>query len=182
MEKAGYLVEEVKDTPSFREATDLQGKLWLGDDFANFDALVQREGDPAAMMIADSVREMAQALPADVIAKILTRRATLTRAFQMFLEEYPLLLCPVSGRLPFADDEDIQSPASMHQVWLDQLTQTGLPLMALPGLVVSTGMVGTAPVGVQLISQRYREDLLLDAGAAIEAGGVPVSPIDPIWS
>ena len=47
MEKAGYLVEEVKDTPSFREATDLQGKLWLGDDFANFDALVQREGDPA---------------------------------------------------------------------------------------------------------------------------------------
>jgi amidase len=53
--------------------------------------------------------------------------------------------------------------------------------MSLPGLVVSTGMAGTAPVGVQLIANRYREDLLLDAGAAIEAGGTPPSPIDPVW-
>jgi len=70
----------------------------------------------------------------------------------------------------------------MAAVWEAQLTQTGLPLMSLPGLVVSTGMVGKSPVGVQLISGRYREDLLLAAGEAIEAGGVPPSPIDPTWA
>jgi amidase len=42
-------------------------------------------------------------------------------------------------------------------------------------------MAGSVPVGVQLISQRYREDLLLEAGFAIEAGGAPPSPIDPVW-
>ena len=40
--------------------------------------------------------------------------------------------------------------------------------------------LGRAPVGVQVVSGRYREDLCLAAGEAIEAGGVPPSPIDPL--
>jgi amidase len=32
---------------------------------------------------------------------------------------------------------------------------------------------------VQVIASRYREDLCLLAGEAIEAGGTPPSPIDP---
>jgi amidase len=39
--------------------------------------------------------------------------------------------------------------------------------------------VGTVPVGVQVLAGRYREDLLLDAGAVIEAAGVPAAPVDP---
>jgi amidase len=56
----------------------------------------------------------------------------------------------------------------------------GIPLMGLPGLVVSTGMVGQVPVGVQLVAARFREEVLLLAGEAIEAGGVPPAPIDPV--
>ena len=40
--------------------------------------------------------------------------------------------------------------------------------LSLPGLSVPTGLVGTAPVGVQLVADSFREDLLLDAGEAIE--------------
>jgi methylenetetrahydrofolate dehydrogenase (NADP+)/methenyltetrahydrofolate cyclohydrolase len=39
--------------------------------------------------------------------------------------------------------------------------------MGLPGLTVTTGTVGRVPVGVQLLAGRYREDLLLQAGATI---------------
>jgi amidase len=60
-----------------------------------------------------------------------------------------------------------------------QLTQVGLPLMGLPGLTITTGLVGRVPVGVQLLAGRYREDLLLQAGAVIEAAGVPTTPVDP---
>ena len=74
----------------------------------------------------------------------------------------------------------MESPAAFGRVMAAQLTQIGLPLMGLPGLTVSTDMVGTAPVGVQLVAGRFREDILLDAGAAIEAGGVPDAPIDPL--
>src|SRR5260221_9361072 len=51
--------------------------------------------------------------------------------------------------------------------------------MGLPGLTVSTGLVGRVPVGVQIVSGRYREDLCLSAGEAIEAGGKPPMPGDP---
>lgn len=182
LEAAGYIVEEIADTPSFREATELQIRLWLGDGFKGFSDAIIREGDPAAITVIESFRAMAEALPADIIGQTMIRRATLTRIFQLFLAEYPILLLPVSGMLPFPHGEDVRSAESLAAVWEAQLIQTGLPLMSLPGIVVSTGMVGTAPVGVQMIAARYREDLLLDAAEAIEAGGTPPSPIDPVWT
>ncbi len=179
---AGYTVEEIADTPSLIEASELQLRLWLGDGFAAFADSVEREADPGALAVLAAVRPHAEALPADVVPQTLIRRAALTRAWLLFLERHPVLLLPVSAELPFADDLDMQSPAAFDRVWRAQLVQTGLPLMGLPGLTVSTGMAGTAPVGVQLIAGRYREDLLLAAGEAIEAGGVPPAPIDPVTS
>jgi len=59
------------------------------------------------------------------------------------------------------------------------LLQVGLAPLGIPALTVTTGLVGHTPVGVQLVAARYREDLCLAAGAAIEAGGVPDMPVDP---
>jgi amidase len=180
LEAAGWEVEEVEHVPPLREASELQLRLWLGDGFAGFMDAAEREGDPGALAVLNSVRHLAAALPADVVATTLVRRATLTRQWLLFLEEYPVLLLPVSAELPFPDDLDLQGAAGMARVGEAQLTQTGLPLIGVPGLVVSTGLVGTAPVGVQIVAQRYREDMCLLAGAAIEAGGTPPAPIDPI--
>jgi amidase len=112
--------------------------------------------------------------------RALTRRATLTREWLLFLEKYPVLLMPVSGELPFADQLDRKDEASFARVWHAQLTQIAIPFFGLPGLTVSTGLVGRVPVGVQLVAGRFREDLCLAAGEAIEAGGTPPSPIDPV--
>jgi amidase len=181
LEAAGWDVEEIDNTPSLSEATDLQVKLWLGDGFAGFAEAVTREGDPGGLAVLEGVRARAETLPKDVVAQALLRRVTLTREWLLFLDTYPVLLLPVSAELPFKHGADLQGQVAFDAVWRAQLVQTGLPLMGLPGLTVSTGMVGTAPVGVQLIAGRYREDLCLAAGEAIEAGGVPVAPIDPIW-
>ena len=179
LEAAGWIVERIDDTPSMQESSELQARLWLGDGFAAMYDMAEREGDPGALAILGAMREAATSLPPDAMAKTLARRATLTREWMLFLERYPVLLLPVSAELPFPDGLDLQGDAGWRRVLAAQLTQTGLPLMGLPGLTVSTGMVGTAPVGVQLIAGRYREDLCLLAGTAIEAGGAPPSPIDP---
>ena len=71
---------------------------------------------------------------------------------------------PVSGELPFPDSLDRKDEASFARVWQAQLTQIAIPFMGLPGLTVSTGLVGQAPVGVQIVSGRYREDLCLARG------------------
>jgi amidase len=109
----------------------------------------------------------------------LTRRATLIREWLRLFEKYAVLVMPVSGELPFPDQLDRKDDASFARVWHAQLTQIAIPFMGLPGLTVSTGLVGRIPVGVQVVSGRYREDLCLLAGEAIEAGGTPSAAIDP---
>jgi amidase len=176
LERAGWTVEEITTTPPLREAADLQTKLWLGDGYEAQLAAAEREGDPGALACLHGNR--AKVHPFD-LSRALTRRATLTREWLAFFEQYAVLLMPVSGELPFPDQLDRKDDASFARVWHAQLPQIAIPFMGLPGLVVSTGLVGRIPVGVQLVSGRYREDLCLAAGEAIEAGGTPSAVVDP---
>ncbi len=174
--RAGWIVEEIANTPPLREAADLQTKLWLGDGYEAQLEMAEREGDPGALACLRGNR--AKVHPFD-LSKTLTQRLTLTREWLGFFENYAVLLMPVSGELPFPDQLDRKDEASFARVWHAQLPQIAIPLMGLPGLTVATGLVGRVPVGVQLVSGRYREDLCLAAGEAIEAGGTPSAAIDP---
>jgi amidase len=176
LERAGWIVEQIANTPPLREAADLQTKLWLGDGYETQLETAEREGDPGALACLRGNR--AKVHPFD-LSKALTRRATLTREWLAFFEQYAVLLMPVSGELPFPDQLDRKDEASFARVWHAQLPQIAIPFMGLPGLTVSTGLVGRIPVGVQLVAGRYREDLCLAAGEAVEAGGTPSAAIDP---
>ena len=179
LERAGWAVEEIATTPPLREAAELQTKLWLGDGYEAQLAAAEREGDPGALACLRGNR--AKVFPFDVttLSQVLTRRATLAREWLHFFETYSILLMPVSGELPFPDGLDVRDDASFARVWRAQLPQIAIPFMGLPALTVSTGLVGRIPVGVQVVSGRFREDLCLLAGEAIEAGGTPSAPVDP---
>jgi amidase len=179
LERAGWIVDEITDTPPMREPADLQTKLWLGDGYQAQLEMAEREGDPGALACLHGNRSKVASFDGPALSKALTRRATLTRQWLEFFETYAVLLIPVSGELPFPDQLDRKDEASFARVWHAQLPQIAIPFMGLPGLTVSTGLVGRIPVGVQLVSGRYREDLCLLAGEAIEAGGTPPSPVDP---
>ncbi|WP_321788813.1 amidase family protein [Paraburkholderia sp. J94] len=176
---AGWQVEQIDDTPSMRDAAEVQERLWLGDGYPALVDAVLRDGDPGARAVVEGVRAKVAAMPEDVVTKSLVRRTTLARQWRLFFAEHPVLLLPVSGELPFADGLDLQGPEGFQRVWDAQLTLRALPAVGLPGLVVSTGMVDDVPVGVQIVAGHYREDLCLLAGKAIEARGAPPSPIDP---
>ena len=179
LERAGWTVEEVTITPPLREAADWQTKLWLGDSYEAQLAAAEREGDPGALACLNGNKAKVFPFDAAAFSKALTRRATLAREWMLFLEKYSVLVMPVSGELPFSDHLDRKDEASFARVWKAQLPQIAIPFMGLPGLTVTTGLVGRVPVGVQVVSGRYREDLCLAAGEAIEAGGTPSSPVDP---
>src|SRR6186997_3369184 len=49
LERAGWIVEEVANTPPLREAADWQTKLWLGDSYEAQLETAEREGDPGAL-------------------------------------------------------------------------------------------------------------------------------------
>src|SRR5580693_5870602 len=179
LERAGWVVEAIETTPPLREAAELQTRLWLGDGYeAQLDA-AEREGDPGALACLRGNKARVFPFDAAAFSKALTRRATLTREWLQLFEAYPVLLMPVSSELPFPDGLDRRDDASFARVWRAQLPQIAIPFLGLPGLTVSTGLVGRVPVGVHLVAGRYREDLCLLAGEAIEAGGTPPSPVDP---
>jgi amidase len=179
LERAGWVVEEVANTPPLKEAAQLQVNLWLADNHAGQLEAAEKEGDPGALACLRGHAEAARSLTLDSFSKTLIRRATLVREWQVFFDKYAVLLMPVSGELPFEDQLDLRDAESWERVWRAQMPVIGTPFCGLPGLTVSTGLVGKTPVGVQVVSGRYREDLLLLAGEAIEAGGVPPSPVDP---
>jgi len=180
LQRAGWTVEEIETTPPLREAADLQTKLWLGDNYeAQLDA-AEREGDSGALACLRGNKAKVFPFEAASFSKALTRRATLTREWLQFFESYAVLLMPVSAELPLPDGLDLRDDASFARVWRAQVPQIAIPFMGLPALTVSTGMVGRVPVGVQVVSGRYREDLCMLAGEAIEAGGTPSMPVDPV--
>jgi amidase len=153
--------------------------LWLAESRRGMNATLAKEADPDASFVFAQMEALCTAPDLNAFQDALQARAAFTRQWQLFLKNYPVLLVPVSSELPFPDLLDIESPEAFRRVIEAQLVQVGLPLMGLPGLTVATGAVDGVPVGVQLIGGRYREDVLLDAGAVIEAGGPMIEVADP---
>ncbi len=179
LQDRGWTVVEMTNLPPMREPAQLQKLLWMASLHMGGMAAVEKEGDQPALDVHRHLMHGQTAPDLDALMTTLTRRATLLREWMLFFEKYPVVLCPVSGELPFDDQLDTQGAAVFQRILEAQLTQLGTPLLGLPGLAVATGLVGRRPVGVQLLAGRYREDLLFAAGADIEAGGTPPTPVEP---
>lgn len=177
--EAGWQVTEVDKTPPVREAARLDVLLWLAEMRRGGGQAVVEEDDPDANHVYRMLSEVVEAPDINGLMDTLQTRASMIREWQMFLDAHTVLLCPVSGELPFPDQLDVESDEAFRRCYEAQLTQIGLPFMGLPGLAVSTGLVGSVPVGVQIIGGRYREDMMLAAGRVIEAAGAPPMPADP---
>lgn len=149
--------------PPLAEAVPLQLTLWMAE-FAlgGAEALI-KEDDPDAIFVQTQLARHARPPTLETIMKILQSRARLARLWRIFLSDYPLVLLPVSAELPFPDHLDVQSEASFARVLAAQMPQIAPPFMGLPGLTLTTGRTPTHPIGIQLLADRGREDILLDA-------------------
>jgi amidase len=180
LERAGWIVEEVENTPALREAAALQTTIWFGDGYQGMLDAAEREGDPAALVCLRGQKDKLKDFDNGGLSRALVRRSTFVRDWELFLQRYAVVLMPMSGELPFPDNLDMEGEEGFARVWAAQMPQIGIPFMGLPALSVATGLVGRTPTGVQVVAGRYREDLCLAAGEAIEAGGTPPMPCDPI--
>lgn len=179
LQDAGYSVVELEALPPLRAPARLQAQLWLAGLPRGGMAAAEREGEAVSLAIYRHMSRLCPPADLNGYQDALTIRLTYLREWLSFLQKYPVVLCPVSGELPFPDQLDAQGFEAFERILEAQLTQVGLPLLGLPGLTVTTGFAGNTPVGVQLIGGRYREDLLLDAGAEIERRGPAIGVVTP---
>src|SRR6202030_3032170 len=73
LERAGWTVEEIADTPPLREPAELQTKLWLGDSYEAQLTAAEREGDPGALACLRGNRAKVHPFDAAAFSKALTR-------------------------------------------------------------------------------------------------------------
>jgi amidase len=168
LEAAGWDVEEVP-CPPMREAAQINATLWMAETKFAAIEMMQREADPDAQFVFEIMSRETGVVDLDRVMVALQRRATLVREWEVFLQTHPILICPVSGELPFDQQSDVRSEADFLRIYEAQLTQRGLPVMGLPALAVATGTADGKPVGVQLVAGRFREDVLIAAGSDLEA-------------
>lgn len=168
LDDAGYAVEEA-------ELPDLNGvwRTWA-DVLSTEMELMQGEtmralGSDAYIRAAEGFRRIANQHGHLDFLHAITRRSTHIRNWMLFLEDHPVILAPTTVRATPAPDADLGGDDAVRDIfWNDLRFISTINLLGLPGAVVPVGLHEGAPVGVQLIAGRYREDLALDAAEAIE--------------
>lgn len=178
LKEAGWIVEEVL-CPPMRPAARINEQLWMTEMRIGADKLVQEEAEADSQFVYQQMKGRVDPLEIEELLGALQARAGIVREWEEFTQKYPVLICPVSGELPFLQQQDVQSEAAFDAIMEAQLTQRALPVIGLPGLAVTTSLVGKTPVGVQLIAGRFREDILLAAGADIERNGPNIGIAEP---
>ena len=82
-------------------------------------------------------------------------------------------------RAALPDHSDIESFEGFQRMMAEQLPQLGLPVLGLPGLTVSTGLVGSMPVGRAAGRRALPGGRAAGGRRGDRGGGVPPAPIDP---
>ncbi|WP_062479118.1 amidase family protein [Variovorax boronicumulans] len=178
LERAGYRVEPAQP-PRLRETADLWLSLTMADSRLLVEEALMRDGD-------DTIRQAYRAMDAhapqfDTVGymRALAARTGLMREWALFLQRHPLLLMPVSWRHPFPVDADQRGSSAMREILDAQSPLLSTAILGLPGLSVPMGLRHGLPTGVQLVGDRFREDLCLAAAEVLEAEAGPVAAVDP---
>jgi amidase len=176
---AGYEIVDTP-TPGFTRAMELWFAMQMPEIREFLWPSIVQHGDAG---IRRAMGLMLEAFPADAGVphmRALAERARVVRDWQRFFEQVPLVLAPVCTQPVYARGFDVASVERTAAFWRECVTLTAIPVLGLPALAVPTAVVDGLPIGVTVLAARFREDLCLAAGEAIEAGAGMTSrlPVD----
>ena len=175
--QAGYKVEEI-EPPLIAEADDTIQRLSeteiakyldsvlpiISDDAGNILKAVMLDGKPDAANYRDAIAE----------------RHRVAAAWRRLMEDFPLILGPVSTMEAFKVGYDTGGPEAMRRLIRSFRLTELCNLLGLPSVALPVSLAGGLPQGVQIIGRRFDEDRCFDAARAIERAVRFPTPIDPI--
>jgi amidase len=177
LEDAGYAVDEVEppsievaakillsmlNTPDIRAMWQAGSQMLPADTRRFLSAFYEVAGDPDPVATAQSF----------------CARHSLLRAWGEFQETHPLIVAPIYTDVPFEAGTDLEDGRVAETIRGMRMAMA-VNALGLPAVAVPVGIGEGLPQSVQVIGQRYREDLCLDAAAAIEDRLGILTPIDP---
>ena len=174
---AGYKIDEVEppgileaamtalgmlNTPDIRAVLELRTPGLPPDTQRFLSAFYKAAGDPD---------------PVAVLRSFATR-LSLLRSWAEFQQTHPLIVAPIFTDVPFEAGSDLDDGRVADTIRGMRMA-IAVNALGLPAVAVPLGVVDGLPQAVQVIGPRYREDLCLDAAAAVECSVGVLTPIDP---
>lgn len=173
---AGYAVEEA-EPPSI----DTAAKTWLDMTTAWIRPVLEIMSFPwgtdTDRFVSALLEVASEPNPVTTIQNFVVRQSLL-RAWGEFQEKHPLIVAPVFTDIPFDVGKDLTT-AGVAEILRGMRMAIAVSALGLPALALPVGTGGSLPQSVQVIGPRYREDLCLDAAAAVEERVGIITPIDP---
>jgi amidase len=169
---AGYIVEEA-EPPLLREAAITGYSALMGEVAALMGPDIEAHGSPTLKMIFQEY--FAQFPPFDGAAQLqaMADRTRFARAWSVFLAQYPLVLTPFLPHPFFRPNRDAEGAEGVREALGGAYYSFAMNFMGLPAGNMPTRLAtlpqGPQPIGVQIVGRRWREDLIVEAMAAIEA-------------
>jgi amidase len=174
---AGYAVEEV--SPPMLEAAVATWGRWIAWEFGTMHAELAAVMSADALGFFDAFSALFDSPGYADGVKLMRTRHAIGRAWSEFFATYPLIVGPTWCEPQFVHGYDVAGPGSAAAIVNLMRFVTPMNLLGLPVVCVPTGVPTGLPVGVQVVADRFREDLCLTAAAAIEQRLGMLTPIDP---
>jgi amidase len=166
LRNAGYQVEEI-ETPSIKPAVDawldavtLELKETLGP-------LAEQHGSKTVRDIFDAYYRFGNMVDYKGYMAAVANRSAMVRQWSVFLEEWPLVLSPFFMR-PMYDYDHDETYEGARDLFDAMMYSYSINYLGLPAGNIPIGLVAGRPCGVQIIGQRFREDMILDAMQVVE--------------
>jgi amidase len=177
LDDAGYAVEEVEppsidvaaktllvmlSTPGMRAGWQTISHMLPADTRRFMSAFFEAAGNPDPVTTSQS---------------FITRQSLL-RTWGEFQETHPLIVAPIYTDVPFETGTDLDEGRVAETIRGMRMAMA-VNALGLPAVTLPVGIGDGLPQSVQVIGPRYREDLCLDAAAALEDRVGIITPIDP---
>ena len=167
LSNAGYDVIEV-EPPTILEPARGWFTVLLTEMKGTLGPVIDQYGSDELRRIFDYYYEIGKILDFDDYRSGLADRTRMMRAWNLFLDTYPLVLTPFLMRPTYPWNHDALGLKQTKDLFDSAIYGYSVNYLGLPAGVVPVDFVEDLPAGVQLVGRRFREDVILDAMAVIE--------------
>jgi len=166
LRNAGYQVEEV-ETPSIKPAVDAWLDAVMLELKETLGPVADQHGSQTIRNIFDAYYRFGTMVDYKGYMQAVANRSAMVRTWSTFLEEWPLVLSPFFMR-PMYDFDHDETFEGAKDLFDAMMYSYSINYLGLPAGNIPTGLVEGRPSGVQIIGQRFREDMVLDAMQVVE--------------
>jgi amidase len=172
LQDAGYVVETVAPPSALTAGRDGYSAL-MGEVLALMAPAIRAQGSATVNAIFDEYFRQFRPHEGIDLLQAMARRSHYAREWSLFLQRWPLVLTPFLPRPTYRPLRDTEGEEGVQEVLGAAVWSYAINFVGLPAGVISPRLSrlpgGQQPTAVQIVGRRWREDLILDAMAAIEA-------------